>query len=49
MSGRKNCPWHSQVSISDIALQVSFATPSAFSRLFRQVTGTTSKNFRQQR
>jgi AraC-like DNA-binding protein len=40
--------WHSQLSITDIALQVGFETPSAFSRLFRQLTGTTPKDFRKQ-
>jgi AraC family transcriptional regulator len=45
----KELLWHSQLSISDIALQVGFATPSAFSRLFRQAIGTTPKSFRQQR
>jgi AraC family transcriptional regulator len=29
--------------------QLGFAIPSAFSRLFRQLTGTTPKAFRQQR
>jgi AraC family transcriptional regulator len=45
----KNLLWHSQLPITDIALQVGFETPSAFSRLFRQFTGTTPKDFRQQR
>jgi AraC family transcriptional regulator len=45
----KELLWHSQLSVTEIALQVGFATPSAFTRLFRQVTGTTPKNFRQQR
>jgi AraC family transcriptional regulator len=45
----KELLWHSQLPITDIALQVGFATPSAFSRLFRQLTGTTPKNFRQQK
>jgi AraC family transcriptional regulator len=45
----KELLWHSQLPITEIALQVGFATPSAFSRLFRQLTGTTPKAFRQQR
>lgn len=45
----KELLWHSQLPITEIALQVGFATPSAFSRLFRQFTGTTPKAFRQQR
>jgi len=45
----KELLWHSQLPITEIALQVGFATPSAFTRLFRQMTGTTPKNFRQQR
>jgi AraC family transcriptional regulator len=44
----KDLLWHSQLSITDIALQVGFETPSAFSRLFRQLTGTTPKDFRKQ-
>ncbi|MCU0541055.1 MAG: AraC family transcriptional regulator [Oscillatoriaceae cyanobacterium Prado104] len=45
----KDLLWHSQLPITDIALQVGFETPSAFSRLFRQLTGTTPKDFRKQR
>ncbi|MGL5061961.1 MAG: helix-turn-helix domain-containing protein [Microcoleus sp.] len=45
----KNLLWHTQLPISDIALQVGFETPNAFSRLFRQLTGTTPKDFRKQR
>lgn len=44
----KELLWQSRLPITEIALQVGFATPSAFTRLFRQVTGTTPKNFRQQ-
>ena len=40
---------HSQLPITEISLQVGFATPSAFSRLFRQLTGMSPKEFRQQR
>jgi AraC family transcriptional regulator len=40
---------HSQLSITDISLQVGFATPSAFSQVFRRSTGMTPKAFRQQR
>ncbi|BCL35272.1 helix-turn-helix domain-containing protein [Nostoc sp. MS1] len=39
---------HSQLPITDIALQVGFATPSAFTRLFRRITGTTPKYYRNQ-
>lgn len=39
---------HSQLSITDIALQVGFATPSAFTRLFHRITGTTPKDYRNQ-
>jgi AraC family transcriptional regulator len=45
----KNLLWHSKLPITDIALACGFETPSAFSRLFRQFTGTTPKDFRQQR
>jgi AraC family transcriptional regulator len=45
----KDLLWHSQLPITDIALQVGFETPSAFSKLFRQLTGTTPKDFRRQR
>jgi AraC family transcriptional regulator len=45
----KDLLWHSQLSITDIALQVGFETPSAFSRLFRKLTGITPKGFRNQR
>lgn len=45
----KELLWHSKLPITEIALQVGFATPSAFSRLFRRLTGTTPKAFRQQR
>jgi AraC family transcriptional regulator len=45
----KELLWQSQLPITEVALQVGFATPSAFTRLFRQVTGTTPKHFRQQR
>jgi AraC family transcriptional regulator len=39
---------YSQLSITDIALQVGFATPSAFTRLFHRITGTTPKGYRNQ-
>lgn len=45
----KELLWHSQLPITEIALQVGFATPSAFSQVFRRLTGTTPKAFRQQR
>lgn len=45
----KELLWHSKLSITEIALQVGFATPSAFSQVFRRSTGTTPKAFRQQR
>jgi AraC family transcriptional regulator len=40
---------HSKLPITDISLQVGFATPSAFSQVFRRLTKTTPKAFRQQR
>lgn len=40
---------HSKLPITEISLQVGFATPSAFSQVFRRVTGMTPKVFRQQR
>jgi AraC family transcriptional regulator len=39
---------HSQLSITDIAFQVGFATPSAFTRLFRRMMGITPKEYRNQ-
>lgn len=45
----KELLWHSKLPITEIALQVGFATPSAFSQIFRRLTGTTPKAFRQQR
>jgi AraC family transcriptional regulator len=45
----KELLWHSKLPITEIALQVGFATPSAFSQVFRRSTGTTPKAFRQQR
>jgi AraC family transcriptional regulator len=45
----KELLWHSKLSITEIALQVGFATPSAFSQVFRRSTGMTPKAFRQQR
>lgn len=45
----KELLWHSTLPITDIALQVGFATPSAFSQVFRRLTGTTPKAFRRQR
>lgn len=45
----KQLLWHSQLPITDIAFQVGFATPSAFTRLFRQLTGITPKAYRNQR
>jgi AraC family transcriptional regulator len=45
----KELLWNSKSPITEIALQVGFATPSAFSQVFRRSTGTTPKAFRQQR
>ncbi|MBI4779800.1 MAG: helix-turn-helix transcriptional regulator [Oscillatoriophycideae cyanobacterium NC_groundwater_1537_Pr4_S-0.65um_50_18] len=45
----KELLWHSKLPITEIALHVGFATPSAFSQVFRRSTGTTPKAFRQQR
>ncbi|HEY9662727.1 MAG TPA: AraC family transcriptional regulator [Allocoleopsis sp.] len=44
----KKLLWHSKLPITEIALQVGFATPSAFSQVFRRSTGMTPKAFRQQ-
>lgn len=45
----KKLLWGSQLSITEIALQIGFATPSAFTRLFRQLTGMTPRAYRNQR